>query len=504
MLGSSGRAKCSEPSSGLVARARARYPLGVTGLLEILLASCCALSARERALAPAPAQGETPAALSAPIAARGKDLVVTAAELETLLLERFAGKPEGLEVLKLHMSTRVLDLLGREAGIEVKEKDIDELWRRLDGQMKEAGEKDGIAVELRKKGLTREEFRTYLRSAILQERLTRRALGLSDDQAVSGDQQEIWLDEEMRRRGLEVLPAPWKDGLVARCGPVVERAEEFGRELRKRLEPESVRTCAWHLLLLRALERKMPDLAPDARGEAVQRELARRRAEVEARADATGAIGAKGVRFEDVLRAGGSSLALLERDPSVHIAALSWLWVDRTYGPAGLKKVFADERPFFDGRHGKAVRTFLYFLVASRRKNELNPRTFEEAEAELARIAQETDSVEDFARQAALHSEDPSTRKNKGELGWIARDDPRCPEPIRYAVFDFLDAGGDLAGGKLLGPLRLETGCALLWLHELREAPSWDQMAPHVHEELRRRLIEEAMRPSDVELQYVP
>ena len=54
--------------------------------------------------------------------------------------------------------------------------------------------------------------------------------------------------------------------------------------------------------------------------------------------------------------------------------------------------------------------------------------------------------------------------------------------------------------GRMLGPVRLDSGCALLWASARRPSPSWEEMSERVHEELRRRLLESEMPRESVEL----
>ena len=63
------------------------------------------------------------------------------------------------------------------------------------------------------------------------------------------------------------------------------------------------------------------------------------------------------------------------------------------------------------------------------------------------------------------------------------------------------DAGGKIPpGGRVIGPIRLDSGCALLWVSEVRSSPTWEEMAENVHEELRRRFVDELMPRSSVEV----
>src|SRR5205814_3453575 len=111
----------------------------------------------------------------------------------------------------------------------------------------------------------------------------------------------------------------------------------------------------------------------------------------------------------------------LRRDPSVAIAALSRLWVDRGAGPEGVRAAYEKEREQFEARYGEALHAALLFRVAGRFANDLCPRTFEQAEQELSRFAERCASLDDFSALVERYSEEPVTKKQKGDLGWVTR-----------------------------------------------------------------------------------
>ncbi len=427
------------------------------------------------------------------LAARGKDgLTLTRAALESTLLERYGYSESGRELLDLFLKTRLLDSLAAERRVRVSEDEVTRRWQELERRSKALGQT--LADEIKRRNLTPPQFREFLRLALVQEKLARTALGLRDGAEVSGDQQEIWLQQEIGKRGLEFLPpAAGTAGTMARCGEISVTRAEFAAFLLGRLGREEVRESAWHLLLLAAIEKRMPDLSAAARARALEEELGRRRRKHESEYPA--------ITFEQRLGATGRTLESLGRDPSLAIAALSRLWVDRTAGAEGVRSTFEREREAFEARFGEAVHAALLFRVAGRFVNDLCPRSFEQAEDELGKLAAKLETQADFVAQVAKLSEEPRTRKEQGDLGWVTRGDARLPLQLREALFHLLDTGGTIpAGGRLLGPVRLDSGCALLWASERRASPSWEEMSERVHEELRRRFLEELMPKESVEL----
>jgi hypothetical protein len=280
---------------------------------------------------------------------------------------------------------------------------------------------------------------------------------------------------------------------MARCGEVTVTRAEFAAFLLERLERDDVSESAWHLLLLEAIETRMPDLAPAARERALDEEVERRRRKHAAEYPT--------VTFEQRLGATGRTVASLRRDPSVAIAALSRSWVDRAYGPEGVRSTYEKERELFEARYGEAVRAAMLYLVAGRFVNDLCPRTFERAEEDLRKLSARIRTRDDFVAQVARLSEEPTTKKQEGDLGWVTRGDARVPAELRHPIHHVIETGRAIPPeGRIAGPVRLQSGVALLWLSERRPSPSWEEMSERVHEELRRRFVEELMPRESVEL----
>jgi hypothetical protein len=428
------------------------------------------------------------------VAARGNGgLVASLDEVERVLLNRYGASSIGQDLLDLLLKAQLLEALAEEEGIQIGPRDVAQRWTELDKQTRAAGLVGGILAEIESKGFTPEEFREFLRVAIIQERLARQALGIADDDAVTGDQQEVWLEQEMATRGFERPAPPWPEGFVARCGQVEVGVDDYADFLRRRLPRNQISETCWHVLLMKGLEGRMPDLAPAALDRAIDADIARRRAEH--------VLEYPQISYEQRLGATGRTIQSLREDPSVRIAALSRIWVDRNHGTDGLRKTYEDERAFFDGRFGTAVHTDMLFLVAGRFANELVKRTYENADEELERIVSRVGNTDDFAALAGQLSEEPNSKEKDGELGWITSADPRYPKPLCAAVFEVVNTGGKIPiEGRAVGPVHLDTGSTMLWVSGIRESPSWEVMSEHVHEELRRRFMEDVMPRNSVEV----
>ena len=416
------------------------------------------------------------------IAARGQDAVLTIEEFDELSRRRHAMSETGRAALKHLLRARLLDQLARESKFQVSEAELEARWAEVARQVKEAGEADGIEGYLRQNHVEPATFREFLRLGMVQETLSRRALGIPPDRAVPADQQEMWLDQIIEQRGTDLPLGPWEglDSVVGRVGNLEVTLAEFLPHLRSQISIEDVRADCYQLLLMKKLADRMPDLSDEALQRSIDRELERRR--LEFLADPTH----QGITFDQVMTAKGMPPAVLRQDPAVVIGAFSQLWLERTYGEDGLREAYRAERELFDGRFGEAIEVSVIFLRAAVMSNQITPRTYEDAELELARMAEEIDTLVDFQELARARSEDTNSRAAGGNLGWLTRQTSGAPKELLGVAFANPGVG-------LQGPIRIGPGVLLAWIGEQRPAPAWEAMRGHVSNELRRRFLEEAL-----------
>jgi hypothetical protein len=202
----------------------------------------------------------------------------------------------------------------------------------------------------------------------------------------------------------------------------------------------------------------------------------------------------KGATWESLLATQGILPERMDRDPGVQIAALSKLWVERSYDDPTLQRIYKDERELFDGRYGAAVDTMMIFVKAGAFKNEYNTRNFVEAEKLLADWRSRIRNSEDFQNFAKEHSEDATSRENAGALGYVTARTEKVPPEILSQVVKALSTNPSASAQEsMAGPLRVANGCVLLWFGSRRPAPTWDGMSNYVKSELRRRFVEEVL-----------
>lgn len=432
------------------------------------------------------------------VAARGGDRVLSFDEFDSILLLRHGASEAATAALTHLCNSGLLRVLAQERNVRIDERDIEARWQELDREIKQTGE-SGLHAYLKKSGVDTVEFRDHLRLGLVQERLAKQDLGIPPDRPISGEQQTNWLNGVLRERGLTRVEAPWKDGVVAHCAGLSIRVEEFVRELRKEVSADDVGNIAHQMLLERGILERMPDVPPESVERAVGDELARRRAET--REDPR----FKGLSYEQVLRAQGVDAERIELDPAIRVAALSRLWVDRKYPDEKLRERYESDRARYDGLFGEAIETHVLFLRAAEFENDLNPRSFAEAERELAALAERVRTRTEFQYEAQRRSEDRATREKEGFWGWITRGSGQIADSVKEAIFDALDSGrydpaapADDPQKRVVGPVRNKSGVVLLWLGDRRPAPTWDEMKENVHRDLRRAFLEEVLPKSSV------
>ncbi|TAJ23525.1 MAG: hypothetical protein EPO68_02865 [Planctomycetota bacterium] len=501
------------------ARTQAPTPAPIPTPTPAAPAAPAAQSAPQPASQPASLATSRPARQPLPpgVDAQCLDTSISTVQLCELLVERFGMSQPGQGIISQLVQRKVVAELATAAGIEPTEAAVDERIQQLDAAARAEGAKGGILDHLKRNRLEMGFFRAMLRLGLQQEGLTRAALGLGPEAKLTGAQQDTWLEQTLKERGFELMPRPWKD-IVAKSGGSILTRDELGMALRRELPIGDVAEACFQAALMVRLETRMAQGSEAQVERALDQAIARRRSELERNPKFSG------ISWAQYLQSQGFDEPSFRRDPAVRIEALSHALVDAQLAAqkpdasktdagktapanadareANLRAAYEAEKQFFDDRFGEAVRTRMIYLAGKTyfkllresdketKDKELFEKALVSARDELERVAKGIQSEEQFKTHASLVNDDEALRKLEGELGWVTRGDPRVASEVRDAVWKNAPALGATAG-RMLGPLALPGGAALLWLGERRPLPEWTDLAQRVHAELRRRLIEE-------------
>lgn len=411
-------------------------------------------------------------------------------ELDRVLLDKYASGQSGRDALAHLLRARVLEDLARSSKLVIKDQEVRERLAELEQQIVVAGEAQDLEDYLSKRRISIDTITEFMRLGIVQERLAARALGRRPGEPITGEEQEMWLDQVLLERGIDYPQPPWKDGVVASCGGLSVYVGEYARHLRQVLPTEDLQDACRHLVLVARMRQLMPDLSAAAEQRAVSEELDRRRAVVRENP----AYG--GLTYDQIAAQRGVLPSALERDPEIVATALSHIWIDRKYSEEKLRELYRDRRAFFDTRYGEALDVYLLFLNAAKHRNPLIQRTFSEARGELTALLPQLADLESFQGAVASFSEHSDSKAERGALGWITRHGDKPEDTtLRSALFAH-HSGGLSAEHRLVGPIELPGGVALVWVEGWRAKPDWSGMRELVHRELRRIFVREVL-PSD-------
>ncbi|MFT4539256.1 MAG: hypothetical protein ACI835_001702, partial [Planctomycetota bacterium] len=105
---------------------------------------------------------------------------------------------------------------------------------------------------------------------------------------------------------------------------------------------------------------------------------------------------------------------------------------------------------------------------------------------------------EEFQALVLQHSEDRQSRDQAGSLGVTRQHSRTVPDLVLRETFAFMSRVPGNVRGCVLGPMQVQGASALVCLGDRTPAPSWAEMATHVHRELRRRFLSETLLPNQI------
>ncbi|HET6204320.1 MAG TPA: peptidylprolyl isomerase [Planctomycetota bacterium] len=412
--------------------------------------------------------------LPAGIAARLGDRVLTFAQFHAYLVERFADREEGKAALLQVARCRIVTEEAHRRGLSVSPETVRIRRAELERQLGASGDR-GIESHLREQGIESEAFDELLRLTLLHESVVRADRGLPEGTPLAQEDLTKWLDARLEK--IETRrPGPAAGGAATVAGAPVD-GEEWGRNIRHLLPPERLKEFLLEAIGARLVEERARAQAIVPRPEDFEAEIGRRRARV------TEDPKYMGASLEDLLRATGSSLEAVRRDPRTRIAVLLDRLVDRAFPPERLAEQFGRERGRLEA-DGEGRRISYLFLRTAEKPSGDVVRTFEQGEAELRLLAARCADPAAFAETARMRSEDDASKDSGGDLGVLHRGDSNLDPAL-------LEAGFRAELGKVEGPIRLGAGVALLLVREKVLPPGEAALLERLREQLRTRLYRE-------------
>jgi parvulin-like peptidyl-prolyl isomerase len=142
----------------------------------------------------------------------------------------------------------------------------------------------------------------------------------------------------------------------------------------------------------------------------------------------------------------------------------------------------ADEtlRALYDKGEGKTIRVHARHILLVLKKD-ASPETVQKVKQKLSGIKKQIESGKSFSEMADLHSQDPSVKRNHGDLGYFGKTD---------MVREFAEVSFSLDPGTLSEPVRSPFGFHLIEVLDKKEDPqeSFDK----VKQKLSQQVFKEA------------
>ncbi|MBL8693106.1 MAG: peptidylprolyl isomerase [Planctomycetes bacterium] len=411
---------------------------------------------------------------------------VSMAEFERYLATRYQKDSLGKDALEYLIRDRILEREVERRGIVISAEELAAALAVVEKQILEA-ERHTLAEELELKAMDRATFEAFYRKHLACERMVREDLQIQKHEPVRPEQQELWLADRVKQTKVDREGQP--AGVLASIGGSPVTLEDLGRTLRLKLGRADVREALKAFVGMRLVATKAAEAGVELSAADIEAAITRRRERFVANNPIAG------VSFEEFLKAKGVTLDDLRADGGVRGEAQLWKLGEKLYPDAEVDKQYEARKDYWDGLLGESRRVSWILLFAAHTPGFPVSKTFPEAEQELTgmmdRWKASPQPASEFARLASIYSNDGTSKKRNGEIGWLHRREPGYDAGLLGAVF-----ATDAAPGRLVGPFRVEQGAGVALIHEVKPGPEPAALRPQIRSalvaELYQRMRDEA------------
>lgn len=326
-----------------------------------------------------------------------------------------------------------------------------------------AENEQNLEAVLAERVMTRDEFRDLMRSSLLHEKLTRATFGLAEDRPVTPQEINAWTAQFLPEATLAALVEEAKNapvGMALQNGDLNIGVQELGLTLRRTVPAARLRGYVEQLAVQDAMPRWAASESLVLSDDFLQKEVNWRRAFVARSPESFGAT------YEMILETRGLTLEDVMKSDELRSAGYLWLYAEHRFPDSWFDSLSEVQRSELGEGYGTSRRTAWLLLRAMEKPEELD-LSFEDATAELQRMATEVSDEESFLSLAEKYSDDEMSRRRRGMLGWLHIDEPRSDPALCRAAFD-------TALGTVSQPIRVKGGMALVFPVEEQAGPKDD------------------------------
>lgn len=394
------------------------------------------------------------------------------------LARRHRGKQLGKNALDHLVNKLIVELEAKKRELDVPGSEVDKRLALVEKQLKAQG-KGSLAAFLAKRWMTIDEFREMSRLSLLNEKLTRKDLGLGPTDRITSSQYALWSKEMQGRYAVVTDANSLPADTAARLKDHTITLMELGGEMARNLNAKDRRSILQQMAAYRLLRREAKKLGVEVTAANIEAEVAKRRA-LFARDPKF-----KGVTLEDFLHLQGRTLSDFENGEAFRAQLYVSLIGEHKFSTAKLESEYTTNPSLWAGRVGVSRRVFRIVFRVTKDRNADQTRDL------CNKIAAKIKDLKTFQLYAQRLSEDLVTAKRAGDIGDLHRNQPHYSEALLSAAFA-------LPVGRVSQPIVEPDVVSLLFVTEVKPAPKGKELIAAMRRFSMATWLEELVRSNNV------
>jgi parvulin-like peptidyl-prolyl isomerase len=403
-----------------------------------------------------PALPQAPREILARFQLDGKPAVVTRTDVAVEMAFRQRRQDLGRQACEVLVDAALVRQAATAKQLLPNEAEVRSYWQSLQAELRAAGQRPEEIAAVR--NTDEAELLEFLSLQLAQERLVRAELRLQADAKVSGDLQRLWVQEQRQRSKIITDP----DELPAATAAMVDGKPiamiDLGLMLLRTADDSERQRFIQQVVYLQCLEAAGRKHGVEAGPADLATALANMAKE------AQGDPRYRGLSFERLLETQGLTPTSLLQSRVFRAKVLLAKLGERLFSAAEFAAARERDAQALLDTAGPRRRLAMIFLRATKEPNALIPLDHAAANAQLLKLRERL-ATEQFEVLARIHSQEPQSKAQGGDLGWHHRRSQGLPEPLLAAAFA-------LAEGELSQPIATDDGCFLLKLTAVEPMPT--------------------------------